>query len=148
MDNKPRLKGNKGFLLIEILIAGIIITASIAATMSLFRVGYQHLGRVNVSNKLSSKLAQSVSFLKAIDPEKKEGIEELGDGVTLVWESKVLEHVKLMNVTFGETSPSNHELFLYKMDFQLVYNEVERDYELNILRHKTKNSSIIKSLEF
>lgn len=141
MGNKSRPKGNEGFLLIEILIAGLIITASIAATMSLFRVGFQHLERVNISNKLSSKLPQSVSFLKTIDLEIEEGVEEMGDGVTLVWKSEILERTIPSTETMGKTTSSIHELSLYKLDFQLIYNDVERDYELNVLKYKPRLSA-------
>ncbi len=136
MINSPWLKRNDGFLLIEILIAGLIITASIAATMHLFQVGFRHLDKVNVSNQLSSKLSQSINLLKTIDLEKKEGVEEIGDGVTLVWESKLLERTSLSINTGEENIPPIHELSLYKINFQLEYNDAERDYELNIFRHK------------
>ena len=141
MVNKSRPKGNEGFLLIEILIAGLIITASIAATMSLFRVGFQHLERVNISNQLSSKLAQSVSFLNTIDPEKEEGVEEMGDGVTLVWKSEILERTIPLVEAMDTTTPAIHELSLYKLDFQLIYNVVEKDYELHILIYKSRRSA-------
>jgi Tfp pilus assembly protein PilV len=48
-----RVNQPKGFLVLEILIAGLILTASIAATMYLFRVGTLYLEKVNQSNMLS-----------------------------------------------------------------------------------------------
>lgn len=137
MINSPWLKRNEGFLLVEILIAGLIITVSIAATMHLFQVGFNHLGRVNISNQFASKLSQSINLLKTIDPEEEEGIEDVGGGVTLVWKSKLLERIRpLIDTGVGNIS-SNHELSLYKMNFKLEYNDAERDYELNVFRSKT-----------
>ena len=136
MINSPWLKRNEGFLLVEILIAGLIITVSIAATMHLFQVGFNHLGRVNISNQFASKLSQSINLLKTIDPEEEEGIEDVGGGVTLVWKSKLLERIRpLIDTGVGNIS-SNHELSLYKMNFKLEYNDAERDYELNVFRSK------------
>ena len=132
------LKKNDGFLLVEILIAGLIITTSIAATMYLFRVGFQHLERINVSNQLSSKLSQSINFLKVIDIEKEEGVEEMGDGVTLAWKAEILEKIRpVFEADAGITVPSAHEIYLYKMNFRLRYKDVERDYGINVLKYKT-----------
>ena len=38
-----KISHQRGFLVLEILIAGLILTASIAATMYLFRMGYEYL---------------------------------------------------------------------------------------------------------
>jgi hypothetical protein len=135
--NNSLLKRDEGFLLIEVLIAGLIITASIASTMYLFKIGFRSLGTVNNSNQLSSKLSQSINLLKAIDIEEEEGTEDVGDGVTLVWKSKLLERTSLLLDTGEGNISSNHELFLYKINFQLEYNDTGRDYELNVLRSKT-----------
>ncbi len=137
MINSPWLKRNDGFLLVEILIAGLIISVSIAATMHLFQVGFNHLGRVNISNQFASRLSQSINLLKTIDPEEDEGTEDVGEGVTMVWKSKLLESARPLIDTGEITIPSNHEVSLYKINFQLKYNDTERDYELNILRSKT-----------
>ncbi len=131
------LKRNEGFLLVEILIAGLIITTSIAATMYLFQVGFRHLDKVNVSNQLSSKLSQSINLLKTIDPEEEEGIEDVGDGILLVWKAEVIERTRPSLVSTEGTREAAHELSLYKMSFQLRYNDAERDYEFNVLRYKT-----------
>ena len=59
-----------GFLVLEILIAGLILTASIAATMYLFRMGYNYLDKANQINVLSSKLIQASGLLKTLEMEK------------------------------------------------------------------------------
>ena len=38
---------SRGFLVLEVLIAGLILTASIASAMYLFRMGFDHMERVN-----------------------------------------------------------------------------------------------------
>ncbi|MBP1713304.1 MAG: putative rane protein [Deltaproteobacteria bacterium] len=53
------IRRGKGFIVIEILIAGLILTSSIAATMYLFRMGFEYLERANQSNVLASKLTQA-----------------------------------------------------------------------------------------
>ncbi|MDI6889838.1 MAG: hypothetical protein QMC83_02705 [Thermodesulfovibrionales bacterium] len=136
MFNSPLLRENKGFLVIEILIAGLILTASIAATMYLFRVGFQHLGRADVSNILSSKLSQSINLIKTFDLEKKSGIEDIGDGVTLAWEARLLNSTRPVMYTAEGSIPSPHELYLYRVSFQLIYKDAKRDYETNIFSYK------------
>ena len=132
--------GNKaGFLLIEILIASLILTSSIAATMYLFRVGQEHLARADVSNVLSVKLQQAVSLLDTIDLASKSGAEDMGDGVTLDWQAELLAKTTPA-VSVGEenvsiSSPFN--LLLYKVDFTLQYSGNTRDYEINMLRYKS-----------
>ena len=44
------MTGEKGFLVLEVLIAGLILTASIAASMYLFKMGFANLERANNSN--------------------------------------------------------------------------------------------------
>jgi hypothetical protein len=126
----------KGFILIEILIAGFILTSSIAATMYLFRVGSQHLERANISNVLSSKLPQSLNFLKSIDIEKKDGKEEMGDGVTLTWNAEVVSKMRpMLDISEGSIQ-SPHELILYKVNFQLNHKSTKRDYEIKVFKFK------------
>lgn len=132
------LKNNKGFLVIEVLIAGLIITSSIAATMYLFRVGYQHLERAEASDAISSKLPQAVNLLKTSDLEAGNGKETLGNGVELSWEARLLRSVR--PVIFDPEAGSNYqlpnEMFLYRVNFRLTYKDAKRDYEISLFRHK------------
>jgi hypothetical protein len=127
---------NRGFILIEILIAGLILTSTVAATMYLFRVGFQHLERANISNVLSSKLPQSINLLKGIDLEKKSGIEEIGDGVTLTWDAELVSKARPMLETPEGSIPSPHELTLYRVNFRLSHKSITRDYEIKVFRSK------------
>lgn len=132
------LKNNKGFLVIEVLIAGLIITSSIAATMYLFRVGYQHLERAEASDVISSKLPQAVNILKTSDIETKNGRETLGNGVELLWEARLLRSIRpvIVDQEVGASSQSPNELFLYRVNFRLAYKDAKRDYEISLFRHK------------
>lgn len=135
------MKGNRGFLLIDVLIAGLILSASIAATMYLFRLGFEHLqDRAHVSNALSSKLPQSLNLLQVTDLEQKQGVEEMGGGVTLAWESEILARTRPVMGTGESSLPGAHELFLYQVNFKLIYGSHAREYELHAFRYKTLGS--------
>jgi hypothetical protein len=127
---------NKGFLVLEILIAGLILTSSIAASMYLFRMGFIYLEKANDSNIIASKLPQAVNLLKTIDLRQSAGNESLGDGVTLVWESKSVEKIRpLLKLPEGPIlSPFEH--YLYTVRLKLVYKITEREYEIRLFRYK------------
>jgi len=125
-----------GFLVLEILIAGLILTASIAATMYLFRMGYDYLEKANQINVLSSKLVQATGLLKALEMEKKSGVEDMGDDVTLKWQAQLLGSARPIKGGGEYALTSIHELFLYRVNFSLAYQNMSRDYQVNVFRHK------------
>ncbi len=127
----------RGFLVLEILIAGIILTTSIAASMYLFKMGFEHLQRANDSNVLSSRLPDVMALLKVIDIDQKSGSESLGNGVVLHWESRLVDKTRPVRQTVeGDTVTSIHELYLYRVDFRLRYKDIERSYNTNVFRYK------------
>ena len=125
-----------GFLVLEILIAGIILTASIAATMYLFRMGYDYLEKANQVNVLSSKLVQAAGLLRSLDMEKKSGVEDMGDDVTLKWEAQLLGSARPIKGGGEYAVISIYELFLYRVNFSLAYQNTSRDYQTNVFRYK------------
>lgn len=125
-----------GFLVLEILIAGFILTSSIVAAMYLFRMGYDYLEKANTSNKLSSKLLQAESLFRMMELQKKSGMEDMGDGVTLRWESQLLDSSKPPIEGDEGPVPSIHELYLYRINFTLDCHGFSRSYELNAFRFK------------
>ncbi len=131
------MRGEKGFLVLEMLIAGLILTSSIAATMYLFRMGFEHLERINTSNTLSSKLPQVISFVKALDIGDKSGEADMGDNVWLVWNARLVDKSRPIFDTGEMMVPSMHELFIYRIDFVLSYRKVSREYGLNVFKYKT-----------
>jgi hypothetical protein len=131
------LMREKGFLVLEILIAGLILTASIAATMYLFRMGYIYIEKARQSNILSSKLIQTTGLFKTLELNQKSGTENLGDGVVLQWEAKLLETSRPARTDTEFPIPSQHELYLYRVDFSLNYQDVKRDYHVNVFRYKS-----------
>jgi hypothetical protein len=126
----------KGFIVVEILIAGLILTSSIAATMYLFRMGFDHLERANQSNVLSSKLTQATGLIRTLDFQKDSGEEDLGDDVTLKWKSQLLGSSKPIKGEDEMTIQSIHELLLYRVDFSLQYKGNIRGYRINAFRYK------------
>ena len=126
----------QGFLVLEILIAGLILTASIAASMYLFRMGYTYLEKVNLSNVLSSKLVQTAGLLKTLDMEKQTGVEDMGDDVSLKWTARLLGKAQPTRGGGEFAVTSAHELLLYRVEFSLVYQGVSRDYQTNVFKYK------------
>lgn len=131
----------KGFIVVEILIAGLILTSSIAATMYLFRMGFDYLERANQSNVLSSKLTQATGLIRTLDFQKDSGEEEIGEGVLLKWKSKLLGSSKPTRGEMEMVLSSLHELLLYRVDFSLQYKESIREYQINVFRYKPLSSS-------
>ena len=137
-----REEKSRGFLVLEVLIAGLILTASIASAMYLFRMGFDHMERVNKVNLLSAKLLQAGSLLKIMELEKQSGTEELGDGVIMKWES----HLVARNNQTGPGTNSfsgvavkrnfSHDLFLYRVDFILEFKGSMREYHINVFRSR------------
>jgi hypothetical protein len=132
-----RMKNRQqGFIVLDILIAGLILTSSIAATMYLFRMGFDYLERANQSNVLSSKLTQAAGLIRTLDLQKNSGEEDLGDDVTLKWKSQLLGFSKPIKGEGEMNIQSIHELFLYRVDFSLQYKGNIREYQINVLRYK------------
>ena len=118
------------------MIAGLILTASIAATMYLFRMGFDHLERANQSNILSSKLTQATGLIRTLDMQKKSGEEDLGEGVTLKWDTRLLGSSRPVRGQGEFTIASMHELLLYRVLFSLNYKGIVQEYKVNVFRYK------------
>ncbi len=132
MRNRPA----RGFIVVEVMIAGLILTASIAATMYLFRMGFDYLERANQSNVLSSKLAQAAALIRNLDMERKSGEEDLGEGVILKWNAQLLGSSKPVKKGAELTISSMHELFLYRVALSLSYKGIVQEYKINVFRSK------------
>jgi hypothetical protein len=131
----------KGFLVLEILIAGLILTASIAATMYLFQLGYGYLEKTRTSNVMSSKLIQATGLFKTLELDRQSGMEDIGDGVKLKWKSRILS-TSIPKVGGSEIAAQNvYELFIYRIDFTMLYRGMDRDYQINVFRYKSLSSS-------
>jgi hypothetical protein len=126
---------NRGFLLIDTLIAGLIITSSIAATMLLFRVGFENLQRANSYNALSSKVTPATNILKGLDLSTGGGVEELGEGFSMKWNAQVIAQTD-HGIRDDGPAQLSHELILYQVDFAILSANVSRDYEVRILKGK------------
>lgn len=130
-----------GFLLLEILVAGVILTAGIACAMYLFRSGFEHLERADRANLLSAKLLQAGSLLKITDLERRSGSEDLGDGVTMKWTAQLagssLPHIYARDASGSmEAFSGHHEIYLYRVDFGLEYKGTVRNYRISIFHSR------------
>jgi len=126
-----------GFIVLEILIAGLILTASIAATMYLFRMGFDYLERANQSNMLSSKLTQATGLIRTLDLQKNSGEEDIGEGITLKWKAQLLGSSRPIKGEAEFSIKSLHELLLYRVNFILNYKGIIREYQINVFRYKS-----------
>jgi hypothetical protein len=134
-----RKSGDKGFLVLDILIAGIILASCIAATMYLFRVGFESLERANRLNIVAEKALHSASMLRTLIAERPSGEEDLGEGVILKWQSRLIgrsQPRKADKPDVDSLQMSMHELMLYRADFSLQYQGYEKSYQEDIFRFK------------
>jgi hypothetical protein len=130
----------KGFIVLDILIAGLILTASIAAAMYLFRMGFDHLERANQSNVLSSKLTQATGLIRTLALENKSGEEDIGEGVSLKWEARLLGASKPIKGWDEFSLPPLHELLLYRVYFSLNYKGTIREHQSDVFKYKPLSS--------
>ncbi|MEO5360322.1 MAG: hypothetical protein H7843_07715 [Nitrospirota bacterium] len=127
-----------GFLVIEILIAGLILTASIASTMYLFRIGFESLARVKGSNIISSKVPQAVNYLRAFAVKSAHGKGSLGDGVDISWDTE-LQRQGTPSILIN--APTQYDIYLYRVDFKLTYDTLSRDYRIVLFKYKPKSGN-------
>jgi len=133
----------RGFILLDIIIASLILTAAVAASMYLFRIGFKELTQANTLSKISSKIPQAVSYLKTVDFNKEpKGEEDLGE-VKLSWNSRLVSKSKMgaPKISLGPIQMSGntylpYEFYLYKVDFFLSYRNYKNPYSIDILKYK------------
>ncbi len=139
----------RGFILIDIIIASLILTAAVAATMYLFRIGFKELEQANTVSKIVSKIPQAVSYLKTVDfKTEPQGDESLGE-VKLSWSAKLtdtsqinmMKNPLLMGPMAMETMETQkqglpYKLYLYHVDFYLSYKNYKNSYHIDILKYK------------
>ncbi|RKX59206.1 MAG: hypothetical protein DRP29_05075 [Thermodesulfobacteriota bacterium] len=133
-----RLK--KGSITIDVLIAGMILTAGIAASMYLFKLGFQYLEKANTVNIIALKVSQTPALLRTLDLSEESGIEDLGDGVTLEWTSKLIAKSKPEGLAEVKIS-SMYELYLYEVTLKFIYKDKIKTYKIHIFRSKQLVSS-------
>jgi len=125
----------RGSITVDILIAGVVLTAGIAASMYLFRLGFNYLEKANTAQLISTKVSQTPALLRTLDFSQEEGLEDLGDGVTLKWSAKLIAKSRPERV--GETKMlAMHELYLYEVTLNYHYKDTVRSYKVNIFRSK------------
>lgn len=126
------MKNHKGFILIEILISGIILASITAASMYLFKIGYLNLAKADNVYILNSKIPLAINLIK--NSEKRESIEDLGDGVFLRWKSKLLS--KSFVTTKNDSREIKFFVYLYLVYFNLSMQDEKKDYEIYVLKYE------------
>jgi hypothetical protein len=130
---------DKGFLVLDVLIAGVVLASCIAATMYLFRVGFDSLERANRLNLISEKALHGASMLRTFIAERPTGEEDLGEGVILRWQSRLIgrsQPRKTDKTDVDSLVLPMHELMLYRVDFSLNYRGYERSYQEDVFRYR------------
>ena len=127
------MKGEGGFLILEILVAALILTASIAATMMIFRGGFQQLERADRSNGISAMLPQVLNVLQHKNLKIQEGEETLAPGIVLRWNAS-LENESRSGLYLQRLVRPIHKIFLYKVHVLLTNGELSREYDLHLFR--------------
>lgn len=125
---------SKGFLLVELLIAGVIITSAIAASYYMVRNGLAYIDKIEKSNTIESKLPFIFNFLKSTD--QTEGVYTFSDGSTLKWRSILVEKSRPQISVEDITVASNFEIYLYKVEFTLQYRDLDRTYVVFITKYR------------
>ncbi len=135
-----------GFLILEVMVASLILTAGVAATMYLFRLGFGYIQRANDSNLLSSKLPQVINFMKVLDMDAATGTEDMGDDVIMHWDAKLLESVRPVRETYEGKEKFPFNLYLYAVKIRINYKTLTREYEMNVFR-SSKVDATFSSME-
>ena len=133
---KKRIKLKRGSITIDVLIAGMILTAGIAASMYLFRLGFQYLEKANTANAIATKISQTPALLRTLDLSQGSGVEDLGDGVTLEWTSKLIAKSRPERFVEEVKTLSRHELYLYEVVLNFKYKDTVKTYKVNVFRSK------------
>lgn len=130
-------KKTGGFLLLEMLISALILVGAVAASMYLFRAGFQYLEKIRENNLISSKVPQALSYIyKAADLDKGKGELLLGENVSLKWEATLIENI-LLQVPLPEVGNSTpYELYLYEVEFNLATPKLEKTYKTYVTKYK------------
>lgn len=136
---RPNWRDTSGFLVLDIMIAGLILTSGIAATMYLFQTGYGYLDRARAANTLSVKMIQVPALLRTLDLAKQQGTANLGNGVFCRWQAGLLDTADLTDPEKKENSGDSYQLLLYRVNLTLFLEKSRRDCAMNVFRYKNKN---------
>lgn len=134
MRDKSAWHINKAFVLIEVLIAGLILSLCVGASMYLFSLGFQHLNRSSETQLLLSKLPLAITYLKTV--EDFEGERSLGDGVIMKWSIRPIHR----SVTLGQDEQLREVRFvttLCRAVIVLKSPSREEQREIFLIRHKS-----------
>lgn len=130
-------KKSKGFLLVEVLIACLILTGSIVASYHLLRNALDNYLRAQKSNQISKKVPQVIAFLENIaELEQKRGETVFSQNFLLRWEAKPLERTHLIYRSSNRTNEVSYEISLYHVKFTLIYKDYSRDFNYKILKYQ------------
>ncbi|MEM3828966.1 MAG: hypothetical protein QXP36_07125 [Conexivisphaerales archaeon] len=126
-----------GFLILEVIIASLIITATIAATMYLFRMNFEYLSKSDKYDAIYSKIPDALNYLQNVNFQNvQSGNESLGNDVALKWTSSLLDKRIPLVYNGMQVLPSNFELYLYNVHFTISYKNYSSEYDLHVFKYK------------
>lgn len=135
------LKKHKGFVLVEILISGVIIVSSIAASLYLMRLGLNHIDKIETNNKISSVIPiilNQFEIMTVDDLRSGKGSFNLDDDFRVTWESKVEFSKRPERDGFEGKFLSMYEYYLFNVNFELHYKDVIENKNIKILKYEKK----------
>lgn len=121
------------------IIAALILTSAIAATMYLFRIGFKELMKTRTVNEVISRIPQAYSYLKTVKFRKHpKGSEKLGQDITLKWNATLIDKGKIVtkSLLFGASSTLPYEFYLYKVDFSITYRHYTKYFSTDVMQYK------------
>lgn len=131
------MKTDRAFVLIDMIIAALILTSAIAATMYLFRIGFKELMKTRTVNEVVSRIPQAYSYLKTIKFRKNpKGNKKLGEDILLKWNATLIDKGKIVNKSLFGSSTLPYEFYLYKVDFSISYKKYTKYFSTDIMQYK------------
>ncbi|MGB9766696.1 MAG: type II secretion system protein [Sulfurihydrogenibium sp.] len=123
----------KGFLLVEVLIAGVILSSAIAAGFFLVRNGLNYVDRVEKANYVSSLIPVVKNRLEILQPSQ--GTFKLDEQTVVTYRFTLEKKGRPQFFYEGTKLESPFELYIYRVEFDISYKGYSRSYEFYTLRY-------------
>lgn len=134
------MKRVEGFILLEILVAGVIIVSAMSAVIYLTKLGIEQYEKVENNKKIFSTLPIVIGYLESLsiqDLLNGKGGYDTGYG-KLLWESKLLDSdspVVDIDMT-GKEIHSKFKHYLFKVKISLRFHNYSYENEIYLTKYE------------